>query len=184
MEATKQVDLITLADAVRRDLRSLLSAWCKAHPNRLVMVVPIGDIPTLAPATQEQALRALTQLDGYVGAPLNQEESKTPIPYKYELHPSISGVVEVLLVTDRLEAEPIPTLVEELTLQVKAQGSALDVDDTFVFRPPNSILSYVEKLPDEVRVKFRPNLNEALANADFTPAAYEPTYALTIRRTG
>jgi len=183
MEALKQVDLITLADAVRRELRSQLSAWCKAHPTRLVMVVPVSDIPSLTPATQEQMLRTLAQLEGYVDAALSEAESKTPIPYKYELHPSISGVIEVLLVTDELKARPIPTLVKELVLQVKAQGSALDVDDTFLFRPPNSILGYVEKLPEQARGEFRPSLNSALKEAGFTPAPYEPTYALPIRRT-
>lgn len=169
--ATGKPDIIKLVDAVRSELRTIISRWSNENPNRLIKVIRVNEIHTLDTYDRDTQRTILGMLESYVGSALPKDDpvrghhnpQETPIDCAYELHPMpISGVVEVLMRRDELKRQPVRRLAEEVAYQAQAYAQRFDIDDVFSFTIARCVVERVEKLSKSHKTNFRQVLNRCL----------------------
>lgn len=161
-----------LADAIKRELRPIISRWSQANPERIALSIPVSSFKSLSRHDEATRINTLGQLEGYVGAALPASDplqpvdrpQPTPINSPYELHPlPVSGVVQVLLRTEGLAQLPIRRLADEVACQAHNYAQKFIVNEVFRFTLMSCIIDRVEKMSKLHRANFRATLNRRLA---------------------
>lgn len=165
-------------EAVRAQLRREISAWSADNPDRIIASIPVNSIEELANARLTEALVAFRELEGYIGAAVDDES--VSIPWSYELHPMlVTGVIEVLLRSDGLREQPARRLADETAHFAHKQW--LDTRDDFTFTAPVCVIERVEGMSKADREKFRTRFSRRLYAVGLTSSG-SVTSTLQIRQ--
>lgn len=172
LAATKDTpNLSTVADAVKTELRTLISRWSRSNPERIITAIPLDSLRTLQGFDDSARMVVLSQLEDYVGAALPTNDAiqpadkpqEHPIEWPYELHPMlVSGFMQVLLISDDLKKYPIRRLADEVAYQAQNYAQKFVVDEVFRFTLQNCVVERVEKMTQANKANFRATLNRRL----------------------
>lgn len=188
---SQKPDLIRAAGAVQVELREAISKWSTANPERIIASFPTSSLRSLQGLDDLACINVLGQLEGYVGAtlPLDDpilppgQQHETPIAWAYELHPMpISGYVQVLLRSHKLETKPLRTLADEIAHQVQNYAQKFTVDEVFSFTVSVCVIERVEKMSNAHKSNFRATLNRRLNSARLSIESGTLYSGLEIRR--
>ena len=189
MPPSQDAERRELVEASKAALREEIAERVIAHPDRILILVPVRDIPPLRSVSLITKVGVYAALEGYIGAAIpsitttSSTEAPSSIPWAYELHPYIlSEVIEVILQTDELRSDSARAIARELATLIHEHAQAIDLDEVFSFLAPPSLVMHIEAMTSSMRKTLRASLAQRLTAYGLTIRGGAITQELQIRR--